>query len=236
MTDPTMDGVAFLETKAADVKTRLNPAAREAHIAGKVGELGTKFEREYGTAAPKDMVTALTEKEGAVFDEAIWGDLEGVRATSEAITAALAADIAKSEELLDAVAEAEVGRDLPLTLTERTSVRLLEETVGRNLRDDLAGAGFGRILVVYRDALARQDRVSLRFLEQQRARGWASVNRDPDELAEQTELEALIKTTRAGRVPENLREAYKKASRIWTMPLDAVHRTLQGRGLKLVRR
>jgi len=243
------DGVILLEEKAADLcgrrdpsthevlhVGRLDPSTREAHVAVAVAALREKFTREYGTAPPASMVTEVEAKTGAANDAAVLADLEALKSTAEVVGASLARAIVAAEELPDAVREAEIDKGNVLTFEQRHSVQSLDEIRMLNLRTDLAGGGFARVLAMYRRAAAANDRPTLRFLERQRVLQWPGVVRDGAEVDAELEVERLIVATRAGRVPSELRDAHARTLKVWNLQLDTIHRTWNDRGLRLVTR
>lgn len=229
-----LGGIALLEQKAADLRARLHPETRERAISERVEALRQKFRQEYGTVPPADMVTDIATKTGQDFDHGVSSDLNSLKLTTEAVAQSLAADARKAEDLPDAVSDAQAARQTPLTLAETTSVQVLEQLTLSNLRADLAGTGFARVLSLYQDAVHTNRRTVLRCLERLQAHDWPGILRTPDELPQQTELIKLMGQTRRARVPDQLRAAQERVGRLWTTAFDVVHRTWQGRGFKAV--
>jgi hypothetical protein len=231
-----LDGVELLEAKAADVRSRLDPSTREAHVGAAVTALREKFAKDYGAAPPAAMTAEVEGTTGAAYDTAVWSDLESLKEVVEAYSASLARDIVAAEELPDAVTEAEREKGNALTFEQRHAVLSLDQQRQQNLRADISGGGFVRVLAVYLAAVATNDRPTLRFLERQRKLGWPGVVRDGSEVDAELETERLVTATRAGRVASDQRAAQARAAKVWSLSLDAIHRTWKGRGLHMVSR
>lgn len=229
-----LDGVTALEQTAATLRDRLNPDRRQQVIGEQVEALRGKFLKDYGVAPPPTMERDIEDRVGGEFDVTVQADLGALKATSETLAAALAEDLHRAEDLPDALTETTRGRVTPLDLRDATAVQLLEEVRVSNLRAELAGAGFARVLGVYKAAVATANTTQLRYLERQAAQHWPGIVRHPDELPEQQQLQALIAATRAARVPADLREAQVRVGKLWSTSFDVLHRTLNGRGLQAV--